>query len=306
MDALKYPKIIPELDYSGKKQTNVNKSSFKYWLLSTFFYSRVEKQDKIYLKLRSGKLHYMPLFTMTKALALYNDGDIKGFEKVGKALIESMESQGSMNGWKHENLLQLPGYPKKYSSYSCLNNGRGLGVLVRYYDLHPSKDLLNKIKGVLKTFEVSSSKGGVLKPSGEYLEYSWGDNSPVVWNGFMSALVGLHDSYLHGPDETKDKSKELFLTGIKKLINQKDKLFYEGKIISWIRYDDNKLYFADGPYMNIEQRQLNYLKQSKLLTKKQKQILNQTHKKMKQIHKQNKNKANLYEYFYFIKKRLMR
>ncbi|MFT4250443.1 MAG: hypothetical protein ACMXYD_03720 [Candidatus Woesearchaeota archaeon] len=128
---MKYPNIIPELDYSGNKQTAINKSSFKYWLLSKFFYSRTEQEGKVYLKLRNGKLHYMPLFIMTKALAYYNDENSKEFQKTAQILIQDMKKEKNMWGWKHENLLQLPGYPKKYRSYSALNNARGLGVLIR-------------------------------------------------------------------------------------------------------------------------------------------------------------------------------
>ncbi|MFT4283124.1 MAG: D-glucuronyl C5-epimerase family protein [Candidatus Woesearchaeota archaeon] len=299
MSFFKYPKIIPELDYSGSNQTKINRASFKYFLLSTFFYSRVEKKGRIYLKLKSKKLHYMPLFTMTKALAHYNDEDLKKFEFVASLLIKDMSKDKNMWGWKHENLLQLPGYPKKYSSYSALNNGRGLGVLIRYYSLKPSKDLLLKIKGVLNSFEVLSSNGGVLSSSGEFLEYSWGDKSPVVWNGFMSALVGLHDCYLFGPDEVKAKAKEIFEKGLKRLVLRQEELFYSGAFLNWIRYDDNKLYFADGSYMKIETRQLEYL--SKIEPKLKKSL-----QKMRKINKENKTKKNMYEYYYFIKKRMMR
>ncbi|MFT4326792.1 MAG: hypothetical protein ACMXYK_04785, partial [Candidatus Woesearchaeota archaeon] len=154
MASMKYPAIIPELDYSGSSQTNVNKSSFKYRLLSTFFYKRIDDGVRVYLRMAfSGKKQYMPLFTMTKALALYNEGDSTGFSQVAQSLIEEMDDRG----WKHENLLQLPGYPQKNISYSCLINGRGLGVLIRYYALHPSKDLLLQIRSVLHSFEIVSS-----------------------------------------------------------------------------------------------------------------------------------------------------
>ncbi|MBA2859849.1 D-glucuronyl C5-epimerase family protein [Methanococcus maripaludis] len=296
MSTVKYPPIIPELDYSGSDQTKINTSNFKYFLLSTFFYERVKLDEKIYLKLAfSGKLHYMPLFTMTKALAHYNDSDYENFEKVSKALINSMDKYG----WLHENLMQLPGHPKKFKSYSALNNGRGLGVLIRYYSKHPSAELLDKIKNVLKSFEILSSEGGVLSKDGEYLEYSWGDNSPIVWNGFMSALIGLYDCYLHGPKEVRDTSKELFDKGIEKLVFRQDELFIKINNFEWIKYDDNKLYFADGPYIKIETRQLEYL--SNIDKRLEKSLI-----KIKEIGKKYPKMASRYEYYYFIKKRLMK
>lgn len=159
--------------------------------------------------------------------------------------------------------------------------------------------MLEQIKGVLNTFEITSSQGGVLKPTGEYLEYSWGDESPVVWNGFMSALVGLHDCYLHGPKETKKQAKKLYEKGMQKLVERQEELFLKTWLLEWIRYDDNKLYFADGPYMKIETRQLNYLSKNEPKLKK-------SLKKIIQINKENKNKKNVYEYYYFIKKRMMK
>jgi hypothetical protein len=297
---MKYPKIIPELNFKGDKQTNTKNLSFKHKLNSIFFYSKIDKDNKIYLKLRNGKLHYNPLFTMTKALAYYNDNNLNKFKLISKELINSMDEFG----WKHNNLLQLPGYPKKKESYSALNNGRGLGVLIRYYNLNPSKQLLSKIKKVLFSFEILSSKGGVLNNEGYYLEYSWGENSPVVWNGFMSALVGLYDCYLYGPKEVKLKAKKLFDKGIKLLLKEKENLFFKGKMFylmpfEWIRYDTNKLYFADGSYIKIEIKQLEYLSK---IDKRLESSLN----KMKKIYIENKKIAGLYEYYYFLKKRMMK
>mgnify|MGYP006277702761 CR=1 FL=1 len=291
---MKYPKIIPELDFSSSNQTLINKSSLKYWLLSTFFYSRIEKDYLIYLKLKNGKLHYMPLFTITKALACFNEDRLADFFFIAEKLIDSMDEYG----WLHNNLLQLPGYPQKKISYSALINARGLGVLIRYYKMKPSKTLLYKIEKVLDSFFILSSNGGVLSSEGYYLEYSWGNSCPVVWNGFMSALIGLHDCFMYGPKELKTKSKELFDKGLQKLINKQNELFWEGFGLKWIRYDNKKLYFADGPYMTIEIRQLNYLSQ---VEPKLKNCLS----RIKKIKNKNQRRANIYEYYYFLKKRLL-
>ena len=298
-----YPKIIPELEYSGNYQTAINKKSLKYLLLSLFFYKRVDKNNLIYLKESfSQNLHFMPLFSMTKALAHYNDyfksentEDKNLFIKVAEKLIETSDEFG----WKHNNLLQLPGYPPKIESYSCLHNGRGLGVLIRYYQYNKSAAVINLITNILKNFETESDLGGVQRPDGVFLEYSWGNDSPVVWNGFMSALIGLYDCHLYGPKEVKSNSKNIFDKGMEKLIAYQDRLFYDGNSLKWIRYDDNKLYFADGPYMNIEIRQLQYLSN---IDSRLKKSLN----KMGKINLSNRKIANIYEYYYFIKKRLMK
>lgn len=301
----KYPKIIPELEYGGNQQSSMNNESFKKVLLSTFFYKRIDRDNKVFLKKSfSDKLHYMPLFTMTKALAYYNDyiksGEKKkliNFKQIASNLIKNNDKYG----WKHDNLIQLPGYPQKYSSYSCLHNGRGLGVLIRYYQFEQSENLLKRIHNVLNSFTIESDKGGVLRPDGYFLEYSWGNNSPVVWNGFMSALIGLHDCYKYGPGNIKPTVKTIFNQGITTLKNNLDKLIYNGKFIDWIRYDDNKLYFADGPYMDIEINQLRYLNNA---TKNN--IFKRYHKKLIDIQHKNKLKKSFYEYYYFCRKRLMK
>ncbi len=307
-----YPQIIPELDYSGKSQTSINKSSLKYVLLSTFFYKRIEKNNMIYQeKAFTKKKHFIPLFTMTKALAHYNDylkeknkKDLQLFKIIAKKLIGIMDKEGYMFGWKHENVLQLPDYPRKYKSYSALINSRGLGVLIRYYQLNKSKQLLEKIKGILHSFEVESSEGGVLKKDNKkkyYLEYSWGNKSPVVWNGFMSALIGLYDCYLFGPQEIQNLSKKLFDQGFITLKEDLEKIIYKGKFLDWIRYDDNKLFFADGSYIEIETRQLKYLYEKTEDIKIRKYFT-----KLVKLKKENKKKANLFEWFYFVYKKVIK
>ncbi len=298
-----YPQIIPELDLTGRDQTKINRASFKKTLLSIFLRKRVEKDHLIYFKKSySKKLHFMPLFTMTKALAYYNDfiksenpKDKDTFFQISEKLINISDE----SGWKHDNLIQPPGYPKKYNSYSCLFNGRGLGVLIRYYQFNQSEKTLKLLTNILNNFEVESSYDGVLRPDGFYLEYSWGNDSPVVWNGLMSALVGLYDCYLHGPEEVKSKSLDLFKKGMEKLIANQSQLFWDSKLLSWIRYDDNKMHFADGMYILIETRQLKYLSN---LDKR----LKPSYEKIQKVKTENGTKANLYENYYFIKKRMMR
>jgi hypothetical protein len=299
----KYPKIIPELDLSGKNQTQINRKSFKKTLLSIFFHKRIEKDNLIYLKKSfSNKLHFMALFTMTKSLAFYNDytdsgnpNDKDNFIKIAEKLID----MSNESGWRHDNFSQLPGYPKKFNSYSCLVDGRGIGVLIRYYQFNQSGKARKLLTNILANFEVESDKGGVLRPDGFFLEYSWGNNSPVVWNGLMSALIGLHDCYLYGPEEVKPKAQELYEMGMDKFSKCQDQLFWEEKLFSWIRYDDNKMHFADGMYINIETRQLKYLSD---LDKR----LKPSYEKILKIKSEYSARANLYENYYFIKKRIMK
>jgi len=303
-----YPKIIPELQLSGKDQLRVNTLNMKFRLVSTFLYKKILVDELIYVKdLRTKKKSFNPLFSMSRALAYYNDycktknqQDIATFKIIAQKLIKKIQTNNNFSGWKHHNAMQLPGYPPKKEAYSALNNARGLGVLIRYYQFEQKKELLTHITGILNSFEELSSQGGVQNPEGFYLEYSWGDDSPVVWNGFMSALVGLYDCSVHGPTATiKKQASKLFTRGVQLLIKHQEKLFWKGSYLNWIRYDTNKLHFADGAYMTIETKQLAHLAR---IDKRLEPAL----RKIKQIAKTNKQKANIYEYYYFIKKRRMK
>jgi hypothetical protein len=302
-----YPHIIPELSLSGEEQLHVNTLNFKFRLVSTFLYKKILVDELIYIEqVRTKKKNFNPLFSMSRALAYYNDyckkekkEDLETFKIIAKKLINKIQTKDNLSGWKHHNAMQLPGYPPKKEAYSALNNARGLGVLIRYYQYQQKKELLNHITGILNSFEQLSSQGGVQNPEGFYLEYSWGDDSPIVWNGFMSALVGLYDCSVHGPTKgIRDQANKLFATGADLLVKHQEKLFWKGRYLSWIRYDTNKLYFADGAYMNIELKQLAHLSRiDNRLTK--------IYNKMKTIHTKNKQRASVYEYYYFIKKRMM-
>ncbi len=306
-----FPKFIPELNYNSNNQLAINKISFKARLLSNFFYKRIEKNDLIYFKYRSGKIQFMPLFSLTKALACYNDyikkkdkNDLKSFIKISELMIKKLEKRNSINGWLFKKKIIMAGYPPATNSYSALFNARGLSVLIRYYQFQKSKTLLKQIEEILNSFEIESNKGGVLKKKGKdkwYLEYSYGNNTPVVYNGFLSALIGLYETSQFGPVEIRKKANTLFNDGLKTLENNIENIIMKNSLLTWLRYDDNKQFFADGNYFNIKLKQIKYLYSKtnniKLLT---------TINHWENIYKKNKWKANLYEWFYFIYKKLTR
>ena len=305
----KYPKIIPELNLHSSNQTDMNHKSIKHKLLSKFFQKRIEKDGLIYFYYhKSKKEEFMPLFTLTKSLALYNDyidskdpKYLEEFKKLSKVLIDEMEADGRMNGWKHKKSLQLPGYPPIKRSYSALFNGRGLWMLIRYYDISKDKDIISKIDQVLNTFLIQSDKWWVMKKEWNdtwYLEYSYWNNSPVVFNWLFSAFVWLYEVYLYWPEEVKQKAKDIFDKWIDTFKRNSEKSIYNWKFFDWFRYDDNKLYFADGDYGDIETKQMKCL--FELTWDKE---LEKIYKKYKNIYEKNKFKAWIYEWYYFLKKR---
>jgi hypothetical protein len=209
-----------------------------------------------------------------------------------------------MAGWKHEKHLQLPGYPPIQRSYSALINARGLGVLVRLRDLTGDASLNEPITGLLNSFEHGSDDGGIRKTDGDnvfYLEYSYGEDSPVVYNGFYSALIGLYDCYKHAPrKEQREQAQQLFDDGFQTMLRTLDDAELHGYGLDWLRYDDTKLFFADGDYINIEINQLKTLYEYT-----DNEALRDRLEAWQDIRDENAWKASLFEWPYFLYKRLL-
>lgn len=169
----------------------------------------------------------MDLLSIIKSISHYNDYKetrekkfLDLFLKVSKIMISKMKKVRTMNGWLHKKKMYLPGYPKITKSYSSLFNAFGLDMLIRYKQFAKNKRGINcLIFEVLNSFEIESDKGGTLKKERNefyYLEYSYGNESPVVWNGFLSSLIGLYEVYKYEDNKkNKKKAKKLFDLGFK-------------------------------------------------------------------------------------------
>lgn len=308
-----FPKVIPELNYSLEEQEKVNRMNLKFFLVSTLFHKRIIENDLVYIKYkRSKKLEFMPLFSLTHCLVAYNDfiqtGDkekLERFKKCVKQLLKRTSKTGKLNGWKHKKNLQLPGYPASKESYSALFNGRGLSVLLRYYQLSRTKKIETLIEQILNTFEVQSDEGGVMKKEKRniwYLEYSYGNDTPIVYNGFMNSLLSLWEVSQYGPNQQlRRKARTLFNKGIATIKKNKEQFILKRRFLTWLRYDSNKLFFADGNYFKIEK---DILKQLVSITGDG--DLQKIYKEWKHIEKRNKWKAKVFEWFYYIHKMIRR
>jgi hypothetical protein len=209
-----------------------------------------------------------------------------------------------MAGWKHEKHLQLPGYPPIQASYSALINGRGLGVIIRLRHLTGDASLNDAITGILNAFETESDDGGVRKTDGDdtyYLEYSYGNDSPVVYNGFYSALIALYDAYQHAPrKEQRRQAKQLFDDAFQTMLRSLDEAELRTTLLDWLRYDDNKLFFADGDYIDIEISQLKTLHDYTGNDDLKRRVND-----WEAIKANNAWRASLFEWPYFLYKRLL-
>lgn len=306
----KYPNIIPELSFRWDDQCKINNKWIKHILLATFFHKRIQENDLIYIVYnKTKKKEFMPLFTLTKCLAYYNDYienwdeySYNKFIKISEHMVSIMDDDNKMTWWKHKKTLRLPWYPEIRNSYSCLFNWRWLGMLIRYYQFNPSDELLKKIEWVLNSFEVKSDKWWVMKSEWDddvwYLEYSYWNWSPVVFNGLFSSLVALYDVYLYWPESLKGFANSLFDKWSYTFLKFSDRAVYRWKFLQWLTYDDNKLYFADWDYFNIELKQIDMI--FKLTGE---QSYKNLYDEWKSIYKNNKIKWWLYEWYYFVKKR---
>ena len=225
--------------------------------------------------------------------------------------IEKIVNGDMLGGFIEPSRNKLYGYPKSIESFSALTNARALGLLARYYFLVYNDGILSKIDHILNIFEYPSDEGGVLKKNNDnfwYLEYSYGNNSPVVFNGFLSALIGLYDIYEVFKDQNNEelssltkKSKKLFDCGFETLLKNINKIEYHNNLLNfrWLKYDDNKLFFADSHYFILK---LNQIKTLYEYVKNP--VLEKTHKRWIKIYKENRTKATVFEFLYQLYKLL--
>lgn len=117
--------------------------------------------------------------------------------------------------WEYK--FDFASHRQKAPWVSAMSQGEGISVLLRAYQLTDGQKYLKCAKLALKSFEVSSKKGGVRYEDDKgfvwYEEYP-ADTPPHVLNGFIFALFGLYDFYQVTDD---GKALNLFSQGIQTL-----------------------------------------------------------------------------------------
>lgn len=307
-----FPKIIPELRYSSDEFLKPFFYNIKRKLVAKFLYKPIMKKNKIYLlNIKTKSEKYMPLFNLSYSLSLYNDyiktknkKYLDNFKEKCDELIKIIDEEEQLAGWKFKKNYDIPGYPPVKNSYSALFNARGLSMLCRYYQYKKDKNIKKLMIKILNTFETESDKGGVLKKENNnywYLEYSYGNESPVVYNGFLSALIGLYETSIYGPNkEIRSKARKLYIKGLETIKKNKE-AFFTKRPFSWLRYDSNKLFFADGDYFKIMKWQMQNLAENT----KEKDIKSVL-EKIQIIEKTNCLKSKIYEWPYQIYKKVIK
>ena len=263
-----YPSFIPELWYPPEEILEVFSKSLLGKLKGRFYRAHAFEDGKIVSIDRiTGKTNHSLIANIDYLLSNYNyylktgqESYKDKFLELSRWFISKAVMEGNLGGWKTEGLL-IPGYACPKDFYSALINGRGLSIIARLLEFEEKEQYYTIIEKVLKLFETESDNGGVLKKEGEYhwyLEYSYGNTSPVVLNGFISSLCGLYDLIpLH--NQFSRRAELLFNQGVVSLENNIQRFELDLPFLKWTRYDDNKQFLATGYYHWIHIGQLKWL-----------------------------------------------
>ena len=223
-----YEPYFPEFwQKHEKKLKSIGKKNIK----SLFLYEFVIDNEGIILfkqKFFEGKkLIYQPITIIQTALDLYNDycsdqDEIKKMMFLKYAEKASSLLTGSRGGAAFYSTVRqkIAGYKfkKPYRWTGCMENGMFLSVLIRAHSITNEKKYLLLAKKLLPPFEIEVGKGGFRSVDRDgnwwYEEFGAEISRHHVLNGFVYALLGLHEYY----EYTKEtKAKNLFERGIKTL-----------------------------------------------------------------------------------------
>jgi len=206
---------------------------------------------------------YNPTMIAFYALSMYNFySDTLKETYLGKFfanadfLVKNLADRGIYGVWLYDFPWIAPSYVCKVPWVSCLAQGLGISVMVRAWMLTKNNDYLLTAKKALASFEVPVPKGGVLRIDENgfwwYDEYCCTKSANVL-NGFLCALIGIHELY----DITKDQqAKFLFGKGIETAKNFMERFELNLFIFKWSKYDDAFLLYSGTKYHNWHIKQL--------------------------------------------------
>ena len=115
-------------------------------------------------------------------------------------LVENAKNKGDYSVWEYMGNIPYPNFTIYPPWVSGMAQGQGIQVLAYAYNLTGNETYLNTAKSALGAFYVPVEEGGVLYIDDDggwwYLEYGYkGEPKPKTLNGFIFALIGLHEYY---------------------------------------------------------------------------------------------------------------
>jgi hypothetical protein len=133
------------------------------------------------------------------------------------------EWKNGIGAWIYQ--YDLPFYGPRAPWISCMAQGEAISLLLRMSLMGDSKTYESAAQRAIRAFLYPVSVGGVLQtfPDGApvFEEYPTSPRS-LVLNGFLFALLGLHDFALHFADKSSQKLFELCISGLKKNLPRYD------------------------------------------------------------------------------------
>lgn len=259
-----YPNFIPELKYDPEEYILVHHKGWKKKLISKYSSDvGFDINGLIYTLYKSdNRKSYSFNLNMGYAASNYNyylkTGQKKYldcFMNIVNWLCKTFNDSGDYGGWLSEHFI----YGCKKPYLSSLTQGRGISLIIRAHSIEKKEEFRNIANKALKSFEILSNNGGVLKKDGNdfwYLEYPCNIFDSIVLNGFITSLTGPYDYYKYFDDEY---AKKIFNRGITTLVKNIQKFELDLRFFKWTRYDDKKLFFASGNYHEIHIDQLEWL-----------------------------------------------
>ncbi|MCD6098978.1 MAG: hypothetical protein J7K33_00185 [Candidatus Marinimicrobia bacterium] len=134
-------------------------------------------------------------------------------------LVENAKNKGDYSVWEYSSIIYYPNFTLYPPWVSGMAQGQGIQVLAYAYNLTGNEIYLNTAKSALGAFYVPVEEGGVLYIEDDggwwYLEYGYkGEPKPKTLNGFIFALIGIHEYYRITKD---DDALYLFNRGVDEL-----------------------------------------------------------------------------------------
>jgi hypothetical protein len=189
---------------------------------------------------------YNPIAVVNHGLFLYNDlienanhlalgvDKSAAFANQTRWLIENRTDKKNMSFWYHNYpVVELDCRPPWKSA---MTQGLALSLLLRAYHLAKSEEVSEVAERVANSMKTPTREGGFLyiDTKGDYWYQEYMGNFGYVLNGFIFAMWGVYDYYLHSKDERYKVIFDRCLDTLRKNLRRYD---WRMGIAKWTVYD---------------------------------------------------------------------
>ncbi len=195
--------------------------------------------NRTYIDVSENRYIYFPISIGQMGLAIYHTYLKSNMKKDRERFINFVRwfyNNADINdklGARWLTNVQLPQYQNPGPWQSAFSQSRGISILLRGYQLSEEKSYAKMAEQALKSFQYSSSEGGVTSFTkwGPFYEEYISSVPTMVLNGKIFALFGIYDFVRVFPENKT--AKKLFNDGIHTL----EKILSEYNLGFWSRYN---------------------------------------------------------------------